>query len=375
MKISLKIVVLVLINGLFFNSVKAKNNKLDSLVYETKLMVYIQPLEVIKAGDSLYNNETSTKEEKINGLLLISDALISVRNYSQAIEYINTAKELNPESNADLYAKIYSRFGYLYFQLNLYDEALKYLDRAATKNKSVTRENDFYVNAGYINTVRGMIYTGIFDCEMGMRYFEKAEKLYHKSSLDISRLNLSVVHYNKGNCFLTMEEYEKADDSFKKAYRAASMTDENKNSLKLFAEKGSANILMEQEKYAEAIEILEDLYGDARKIDDKSLLRSITSDLASGFLAIEDWESYKKYAKKNKNFDDEIMNFKKEAALISLEINDKSQTITIDQERKKIRKQLVLIVLIFIISIGLLLPIIVRIRMKIKKEQASIFKK
>lgn len=354
----------------------AKEKVLDSLLIEAKLKVYTDPVEVIKIGDSLYNNEETNIKEKINGILLISDALISLRNYSQALEYVNIGKErLADENEKALEVKVLSRFGYLYFQLSLYDEALEYLNQAEKINEQDKNAKDYYPILGYVSTVRGLIYRELVNCEMGLRYFEKALDYFSKNEEDTSKINLSVVYYNMGNCFLSMGNYQTAEESFKAAYHTAGLFKQERNSLELFAEKGIINLAIAQGNHKEAIDQLKTLYEDAEKINDKSLLRSITADLASSYLEEENWEAFQYYADKNRAFNEEIIKFRKEAAVIALQSIDKSQRGILQKDKEKIRFKVLLSLLIFLILFVFSGVLIIKNRRKIRNIQQKLFQK
>lgn len=366
--------IVYLIFGFFSATGFAKEGMpLDSLVNETKLMIYTKPLEVIKIGDSLYNETTELKSQ-IAGILLVSDGLISLRNYSQAFEYANIGKDLLAnEDNSDLKVKVWSRLSYIYFQLNLYDEALKYLNRAEEENKKLDKESVSHANQGYIYTVRALVYRNQVNCEMAMKYFEQALEVFAKSTEKLSKINSSVVYYNMGSCYLTMSDYEKASKSFDNAFIAANVFKQDNNSLKLFAEKGLANISIAKGEYHEAIEILKMLFTDAELINDKSLLRSISYDLSSSYLELGDWESFKIYSSINQKFDREIIDFKKEATIIALSGLDKSQIINVEKEKEIIQNKMFVSSLLFILISGVFLWVIYKKKSNIKEIYARIF--
>lgn len=369
----LKIRVIVLLGLILSGSILfAQQDPLDSLVNEAKLMIYTKPLKVIKVGDSLYN-ESKDIHTKITGIILITDGLISVRNYSQALEYINFASDLLPDKdNTDLRVKVLSRYSYIYFQLNLYDEALKYLDQAEKENKKIEDEK-FFSNQGYILTVRALIYRNQVNCEMALKHFEQALEYFEKSPEEVSKINSSVVHYNMGSCFLNLSDYESAKKSFENAFILANIFKQNNNSLKLFAEKGLANISIAQGDYPQAIEILKMLYKDAEKINDKSLLRSISFDLASSYLELEDWDAFKTYTEINQQFDKEIVHYKKEATIIALNGLDKSQVDIIEQEKMLTQKKMLYSILFFIGISLIILWINYRKKRNIKEIYSQIF--
>ncbi|HLS31351.1 MAG TPA: hypothetical protein VK021_10880 [Flavobacteriaceae bacterium] len=375
MKLIMKLIfqyIILFFFGLISFSTIAEEKNLDELIKETKLKVYSQPLEVLRVGDSLYNNKSTNLEEKIAGLLLIGDGLLSVRNYSQVLEYLNIAKDLLKNENyLDGEVKVLSRLGYVYFQLDLYDEALNYLKQAEEKN--FLKNKNFYMNKGYIIGVKGMIYRNLISCEMGLKYFERSKNAFLASDEELSRINLSIINYNMANCFLNLNDFEAAEEGFQKAYDAANIIKQDRNSLKLFAEKGVANLYNAKKEYREANKILKRIYKDAEAIDDKSLLRSVLSDMTSNYLALEDWKAFKIYSEEIKSLNKEIIQIKKEATIIALQGIDKSQSSLIDQKIEKYKIQIIITLLGFLFLFAFLGWKIYKRRQEVKSFQAEIF--
>lgn len=348
-------------------SAYSQKNTLEEIVLSAKENIYAQPLMAIQVGDSLYNNLNGDFREKINGLLLISDALISVRNYSQSLSYATLADEILKENyDPDLKVKTLNRFGYLHFLLHLFDEGLQYLDKAEIENHKVTDEDDYFSNFGYTNTVRGLIYENVVGCDMALRYYNRGIEAFDKSDRIISKGNTSIVFYNIGNCFLNMENYAEAKNSFEKAYSSAEIYGELPNSLKLFAHKGIANIYMEQKRFDEAIELMRSLFAQAEEINDKLLLKNLSQDLSTCYLETGNWGKFEDFTKKYDKFDAEIIDFKKEATIYALAEMEKAQDNLYDSERKNNRKEMT------IISLGLLIVFLILILGIIKKRRTML---
>lgn len=352
-----------------------EDERLDRFMSDLKLKVYSKPLEVIRVGDSLYNSDENGIKEKSAGLLLIADALISLRNYSQAMEYIEIANELLEDSSyANSKTKVLSRMAYIYFQLGLHNEALGYLKKARAENKHIAEEGVFNANAGYILTVEGLVYRDIADCQMAMRYFRKALKAFAQSAEHISKVNQSVVYYNMGNCYLSLENFDAAQENFEEAYNVVRKFKAEQSSLKLFAQKGLASIFIAKEEYQKAIEILNELYENGIKIDDKSLLRSVSSDLSTSYLQLEDWEQFNFYAQKAKTFDREILEYKKKATRNALDGVDKYQLKIAEKEEKRVTNQIFIMLFTFAVLIGGIGIAIFRKRKNITRLHSEIYK-
>lgn len=363
--------------SLLWTQSSIKDKELEEIIQEATLNLYMDPISVIQVGDSLIHNASDKVNEKATGLLLISDAFIAIRNYPQALHYMNTAKELidHHQLTTGLKIKILNRFAYQHFQLNLFDEALVYLKNAEQLNDTEKNAIAYYTNKGYTNVVKGLIYRNLVGCSVAMKYFDKSIENYSKSDEDLAKMNTSVIHYNIGNCYTAMGEFEKAKQSYELSFHFADIDSNTKNSLKLFAKKGIANYHYAIGQYEIAIDTLETLIKDASKIGDKTLMRSIYSDLATNYLAMGNWSLYEKYFNEYKKNNNEIKDAEINATLFVLTDIQNSHENFLSLKSKKFNLQIVGIIIFSLVILILYSLFILKKHKQIKQIKLDIFKK
>lgn len=347
----------------------------DSILKErlrkAKFEVYSNPTEVIRLGDSLYDEHNVTLENKIEALLMVSDAYISIRNYPLAIEFITKAKGLlSKDSRPTVQLQILSRFAYQHFQLGFYDESIRLLDEIELLNTGLN-ESESLDNIGYINTVRGLVYKEIVGCEVAMRYFRKAIESYLLSQNKLTKMNLSTLHYNIGNCQLNLGDYDLAQNSFNEAFAVAEKYSYNNSSLMLYAQKGIANVYAYKLDHEKAVLKLLDLYDSAKRIGDQSLLRSVLYDLSSSYLELEDWDSFSRFSSEYIQYNERILNAEKQAATYALTDAENSYNIKIAKKKVNFLIYITLVLsLLLVFTIGLFLLIHFKNKsIAIKKEE------
>lgn len=354
---------------------KSKEEQLNEIIQEAVLRIYTDPIGVIKIGDSLYNNSSNDINEKVTGLLLITDAFIAIRNYPKAHEYMNSAKQLLGKNISPfLRVKVLHRFAYQHFQLHLYDESLRYLKEAEEQNEKEPNTLMYLSNKGYLNAVRGLIYRQLEGCEVANRYFQRSIKSYEESEDELTKVNLSIVHYNRGNCYLSLEQFEKAKNEFQTASLSADRYGKPQNTLKLFAEKGMASYYSAIEQHQTAIDILNTLSEDAEKIGDKSLMRSIASDLAANYLEIDNWELYEKHNKTYNTLNKELKDSEINATIFSLEESDTEYQSRLHNIISVFYIKIGSVLLLSILAILLFVNLILKKRDRINTIRIAIFK-
>lgn len=366
---------LIVFSSILYSQENSESEELNRIIQEATLNLYSDPIAVIQIGDSLYNSSKENINNKVTGLLLISDAFIAIRNYPQALQNMNSAKELLGKNILiSLKIKILNRFAYQHFQLHLYDEALKYLNEANKLNEANREDVSYLSNKGYINVVRGLIYRQQVGCDVAMRYFERGIDAYNQSEEEITKINLSIIHYNIGNCYLTMENYDDAKKSFELAYYSANKYGSSKNSLKLFAEKGIASYYYLTQQYQLAIETLNTLNEGATKIGDKSLMRSVSADLASNYLEISNWDLFEMYNEEYKKINKELKESEIKATTYALDDIDLLHKLSLKEINNSYYKKIVVFTVFVLISFVISLLLILKKKQKINNIRTEIFK-
>src|SRR5690606_38948584 len=107
---------------------------------------------------------------------------------------------------------------------------------------------------------------------------------------------LSIATYNKGNCYLMLKNYDKAEQSFNDAIEYANNI--KANSLKAFALKGLAQVYTQESNNVHSIEVLTEAEAISKDVGDVVLNKAIYSGLSDNYLILNDWKNYQKYHKK-----------------------------------------------------------------------------
>jgi tetratricopeptide (TPR) repeat protein len=145
--------------------------------------------------------------------------------------------------------------------------------------------------------VRGFIYKEKLNCDIAISFFDKGIKtLSYNNKKNENATKISIAKYNKGNCYLLLEENVLAEQSFKEALKGAKSV--NAKSLEAFALKGIAQIHNLNGAYADAINELNQAYYIAKNVNDLVLNQEIYLGLSVNYLAINQPEKYKEYQQK-----------------------------------------------------------------------------
>lgn len=285
--------------GIFMPGIQAfaqSNPKVDSLLKNAKLDIYEKPDRVIRIGDSVVNSPKSSIEDKVAGMMLVSDAYSSKRDYQKSLKYFLSANELSKKSDdIALQIKILTKTGVKYQQMQVYDKAIHFLDesdRLIAANPLLDPSN-FTKATNYV--VKGFIYKDQLNCDIAIGYFDKGIAEFKKANTTINQPNLSIAYYNKGNCYVLLKDFEAAKHSFSEAISYAEKI--NANSLKAFAQKGLAEVYYNEKQYDKAIGILQDAVSISKNVGDLVLNRGLYISLANNYLAVNNWEGYQKYNK------------------------------------------------------------------------------
>lgn len=318
--INLLIMYLVYCNLLFSQS----KIDYDSIIASGTLDVYENPDRSIKIGKSVYEDYSADVKAKVNGLMLISNGYLSKRDYQKSLEYIIIANQLSKRVNDPLMQiKTINKTAAIYQQLKIYDKAIQHLDEA---EKLIL----LYPDKGYISflmgnnhIVRGFIYREKLNCDIANSFFDKGITEYNKADNTNSKVNLSIVYYNKGNCYILLSDFDAAKTSFLKSLEMAKMV--NTKSLEAFALKGLAEVYTIEGDYEAAIEELNKGLAFSESIGDLVLNQGIYKGLSENYLAINKWEDYQLFHKKDLEAQLKIKNSERNSVSESLNEISKEQ--------------------------------------------------
>ena len=314
---------LVIINLMVSNFIYAQNNKrIDSILKVASIEMYVNPDKVIKNGQIIVNESGKNIDYKIMGYKLISDGYSSKRDYEKSLEYVVKANQLLGQTNNQLLKiSTLNKTGIQYHQLKIYDKAIEYLDQAEHLMMEYPIPDSIrsYLGRNYI--VRGFIYKEKFNCEIAIDFFDKGILELLKSKSKVSKSAISIAKYNKGNCYILMLNNKLARVNFQEAIQNAKIV--NAKSLQAFALKGLAQVYTIEGNFPLAIQTLNEALFISAKVNDLILNQEIFKGLSENYLAINEWENFKKYQNKYLFTQKLIKDRERKSVSESLDLKDK----------------------------------------------------
>lgn len=337
-----------------FHHTKAQS-KQDSLYQKATLDVYEHPNESIKIGWELYH-KTNNSRRKINALLLISTAYSSKRDYENALKYAVQANEMSEESNDVLsQLKVLSKMAAQYHQMTINDKALQCLDQFDEKSKTYPYSDSIQMTKGNNFGLRGFIYRDKLNCDIAIQYFDKALHNYQINPENkLMKANISVILYNKGNCYISLNQLQNAKTSFLQSIESAQSV--NAKSLMAFSQKGLAEVYTLEKQYDQSLTMLQAAQTNAEEVGDLVLNKGIYKGLADNYLALNDWENFQNHYKNYKEFEEKIKI--EERISISKSLASHQKEIRHDTQKLK-KKALVFSVGLIMLSLILLFSIFI----------------
>ena len=292
----LTVAIFIMTSSLY--SQKSKLN--DSIIKTCSVEMYANPDKVILEGKKIVAHSKNNIDYKIKGYKLIADGYSSKRDYEKSLEYVIKAnKLLNLSSNKLLKIIILNKLGIQYHQLKIYDKSIQYLDQAEELILEYPYPDSIHTDLGKNFIVRGFIYKDKFSCDIAIDFFNRgiAELLKSKNKSD--NAIISIAKYNKGNCYIIMSNNKFAKENFIQSIEAAKII--NGKSLWAFGLKGLAEVYTIEGNYDEAISSLKQALVLSHDVNDLILNDELYFALSENYLAVNEWDEFKKYHEKELN--------------------------------------------------------------------------
>jgi len=335
----------------------------DSLFRVATIDVYEHPERSIEIGERML--KTSDREkDKVSALLLISTAYSSQREYENSLKYALRAKDLS-ESAGDILSqlKVINKIAAQYHQMRVNDKALQYLDEFDKLLDRYPYKDSARLIMGNNYGVRGFIYRDKLNCDIAIDYFNSAIKQFRLDKDNPMMLaNISVVLYNKGNCFVSLNKNDSAKASFTQSIMLAKKI--NAKSLQAFSQKGLAETLTLEGKYEEALSELKSANENAKDVGDLVLNQGLYKGLSDNYLALNDWGSYQTYYKKTILTQGQI----KKAERNSIGISLKKHMEETEMEMQNIRTKYIMAISFCVLIILVLCVLIFHKQKKFQKK-------
>jgi len=310
----------------FDGTLYAQNSKrLDSIIKASTSQMYTNPDKVIASGKMIVNEAGNDVDTKIRGYKLIADGYSSKRDYQKSVEYVIKANELLPQSKDELLKiSIVSKAAIQYHQLKIYDKANQYLDQVERMCLDYPVRDSVRVILGKNFIVRGFIYKEKLNCDIAISFFDKGiNEILKTKNTTLNANSISIAKYNKGNCYLLMSDNASAIRNFQESIAYAKLI--NANSLQAFAQKGLAQVYTLEGKYNEAIAILQEAHKISSDVNDLVLDQEIYKGLSENYLAINQWDNYKKYRLENLKAREKVKESERKSISASLKEIEKEE--------------------------------------------------
>lgn len=354
MKFKFKTYHFILFLGLNFFHTSFAQKVSDEEYNAAALNVYDNPDKTIEVGIRMFETNKDKPKKQINALLLISNAYSSKREYEKSLDYALQARDLSKKNNdARSEIAVLNKIAAQYHQLGIYDKALQYLDESDQIIAAFPYQDSVQMVIGNNHGVRGFIYRDQLSCDIAIDYFNRSINQYKKDSRNNKTLaNMSVVTYNKGNCFVTLGQMDSAKITLEQSLNLAIKAEAK--SLEAFSRKGLAEVYTLQGNYSEAIAQLNNALNISKNVGDLVLNQGIYKGLADNYLAINNWEEYQKFY--DKYLQTESQNKTEERKTISVSLTKHSEEI--NKEIKNIKLYFgigILMSILFILIVTILI--------------------
>lgn len=347
--------------------------QIDNLIRVTSLEIYKDPDNAIKVGKEIVKNAIEDKDVDytIKGYKLLSDAYSSKRNYEKSLEYVIKANELLKFSKNDLLKIIIAnKTGIQYHQLKIYDKSIQYLDQAEQLILNYPVKDSIYTQLGKNYGVRGFIYKEKLNCEIAIFFFDKAITELLKANDKGNNSALSIVKYNKGNCYLLISNSKMASINFKEAIDLAKTI--NAKTLQGFGMKGMAKVYTLEGDYAAAITTLKEAQSISADVNDLILNQEIYNGLSENYLAVNDWDNYKVYHTKYLVTQNLIKQSERKSISVTLSEKEKELDANLKSEKPKFYFTIGIVLLISMVFLFLFLYIKKKAKIEIQELNTKI---
>lgn len=360
MKFKFKTYYIILFLGLNFFQISFAQKVSEEEYNAATLNVYDNPDKTIEVGIRMFETSKDQPKRQINALLLISNAYSSKREYEKSLDYAIKARELSKKSNdSRSEIAVLNKIAAQYHQLGINDKALQYLDESDQIIAAYPHQDSVQMVIGNNHGVRGFIYRDQLSCDIAIDYFNRSINQYKKNlSNNKTQANMSVVTYNKGNCFVTLGQMDSAKITLQQSLNLAIKAEAK--SLEAFSRKGLAEVYTLQGNYDDAISELNKALEISKNVGDLVLNQGIYKGLADNFLAINDWVEYQEYY--DKYLDTEAQNKTEERKTISVSLAKHSEEINAEIKDLEVKFGIGFFVIIAVILAMIILIIFGQIR-------------
>lgn len=299
MKIFIHVFLLLfLLSTVSVSGQKTPDDSLSIIIKKANQEIYNNPDNVIKIGKKLLKNEKDTKN-LIRIYLLLSTAGFAKRDFDKSLQYTYKARELAKKINdPKIQTSVLMTAAVQFQQMDLLSKSIETLDEVDKYLAELPEDLSLkYFETARSFALRGMIYKSQANPEIALQEFLIAIKNFEKvPDQKTTFYNQSIIYYNIGACYITINEPNEAQKAFQKSIDIARLI--KANSLEAFALKGMSEIPKQQHQNQAALELLLRAETLSKTIGDLTLNEGIYKEMADNYLAMGKQNLYQNYSRK-----------------------------------------------------------------------------
>lgn len=277
---------------------KTSDDSLGVIIKKANQEIYNNPDNVIKIGKKLVKNEKDSKK-LIRIYLLLSTAGFAKRDFDESLQYIYKARELAKKTNdPKIQTSVLMTVAVQFQQMDLLSKSIETLDEVDKYLAELPDDLSLkHFETARSFALRGMIYKSQSNPEIALQEFLIAIKSFEKvPDQKTTYYNQSIIYYNIGTCYLTIDEPEQAQKAFQKSINIARLI--KANSLEAFALKGMSEIPKQKHQNQAALDLLLQAEKLSKNIGDLTLNEGVYREMAHNYLAMGKQDLYQLYSKK-----------------------------------------------------------------------------
>lgn len=277
---------------------KTSDDSLGVIIKKANQEIYNNPDNVIKIGKKLLKNEKDSKK-LIRIYLLLSTAGFAKRDFDESLQYIYKARELAKKTNdPKIQTSVLMTVAVQFQQMDLLSKSIETLDEVDKYLAELPDDLSLkHFETARSFALRGMIYKSQSNPEIALQEFLIAIKSFEKvPDQKTTYYNQSIIYYNIGTCYLTIDEPEQAQKAFQKSINIARLI--KANSLEAFALKGMSEIPKQKHQNQAALDLLLQAEKLSKNIGDLTLNEGVYREMAHNYLAMGKQDLYQLYSKK-----------------------------------------------------------------------------
>lgn len=299
MKISIHVFLLLfLLCTVSVSGQKTSDDSLSIIIKKANQEIYNDPDNVIKIGKKLLKNEKDTKN-LIRIYLLLSTAGFAKRDFDKSLQYTYKARELAKKTNdPKIQTSVLMTAAVQFQQMDLLSKSIETLDEVDKYLAELPEDLSLkHFETARSFALRGMIYKSQANPEIALQEFLIAIKNFKKvPDQKTTFYNQSIVYYNIGACYITINEPNEAQKAFQRSIDIARLI--KANSLEFFALKGMSEIPKQKHQYQAALDLLLEAEKLSKNIGDLTLNEGIYKEMADNYLAMGKQSLYQNYSRK-----------------------------------------------------------------------------